>query len=64
MQDLESNVRRSTSSPANVLWETNIEEPDQGPNGVTVDEGMVFGATATKRLRARRRERRRAVGDR
>src|SRR6202012_4940654 len=31
-----------------VIWEAKLEEPDQGPKGVTVEEGKVFGATATK----------------
>ncbi len=48
MQDLESNVAAIDLESGETLWETKMEEPDQGPNGVAVDEGMVFGATATK----------------
>jgi alcohol dehydrogenase (cytochrome c) len=48
MQDLESNVAAVDLQSGETLWETKMEEPDQGPNGVTVAEGMVFGATATK----------------
>ena len=48
MQDLESNVSAINLETGEVLWETKMEEVDQGPNGVTVDEGKVFGATATK----------------
>jgi outer membrane protein assembly factor BamB len=48
MQDLESNVAAVSLETGETLWETKMEEPDQGPNGVTVDEGMVFGATPTK----------------
>jgi outer membrane protein assembly factor BamB len=48
MQDLESNVTAIDLESGETLWETKMEEPDQGPNGVTVAEGMVFGATNTK----------------
>ncbi len=48
MQDLESNVAAIDLESGETLWETKMEEPDQGPNGVSVDEGMVFGATNTK----------------
>ncbi len=47
MQDLESNVQAVDLESGELLWETKMESPDQGPNGVAVDEGMVFGATAT-----------------
>ncbi len=48
MQDLESNVTAVNLKTGKVIWETKLNEPDQGPNGVTVEEGKVFGATATK----------------
>ncbi|MBS1884220.1 MAG: PQQ-binding-like beta-propeller repeat protein [Actinobacteria bacterium] len=48
MQDLDSNVTAIDLESGETLWETKMEEPDQGPNGVTVSEGMVFGATATE----------------
>ncbi|HKZ12760.1 MAG TPA: PQQ-binding-like beta-propeller repeat protein [Solirubrobacterales bacterium] len=48
MQDLESNVTAYNFETGEVLWETKMGEVDQGPNGVTVEEGKVFGATATK----------------
>ncbi|HVW48358.1 MAG TPA: PQQ-binding-like beta-propeller repeat protein [Solirubrobacterales bacterium] len=48
MQDLESNVAAYNLQTGERIWETKLEEPDQGPNGVTVEEGKVFGATATK----------------
>jgi outer membrane protein assembly factor BamB len=48
MQDLESNVAAFDLETGEQLWETKMEEPDQGPNGVTVEEGKVFGATPTK----------------
>jgi outer membrane protein assembly factor BamB len=48
MQDLESNVAAIDLESGETRWETKMEEPDQGPNGVSVDEGMVFGATNTK----------------
>jgi alcohol dehydrogenase (cytochrome c) len=48
MQDLESNVTAVNLETGKVIWQTPLNEPDQGPNGVTVEEGKVFGATATK----------------
>lgn len=48
MQDLESNVTAVNLKTGEVIWEAKLNEPDQGPNGVTVEDGKVFGATATK----------------
>jgi outer membrane protein assembly factor BamB len=48
MQDLESNVSAVDLQSGKVLWEAPMNDPDQGPNGVTVEEGKVFGATSTK----------------
>jgi outer membrane protein assembly factor BamB len=48
MQDLESNVAAVDLRSGETIWETKMEEVDQGPNGVTVEEGKIFGATATK----------------
>jgi len=48
MQDLESNVQAVDLESGELLWETKMESPDQGPNGVAVAAGMVFGATATE----------------
>ena len=45
-QDLESNVQAIDLDSGEVLWSKKYEEPDQGPNGVVVAEGLVFGATA------------------
>jgi outer membrane protein assembly factor BamB len=47
MQDLESNVTAVNLETGEVLWEAAMEDPDQGPNGVTVEAGKVFGATST-----------------
>ena len=47
-QDLESNVQAIDLESGDVLWEKTYNEADQGPNGVVVAEGMVFGATPTK----------------
>jgi outer membrane protein assembly factor BamB len=47
MQDLESNVSAVDLASGKVLWEAAMNDPDQGPNGVTVEEGKVFGATST-----------------
>jgi outer membrane protein assembly factor BamB len=45
-QDLESNVQAIDLESGDVLWEKDYEEADQGPNGVTVAEGRVYGATS------------------
>jgi outer membrane protein assembly factor BamB len=47
-QDLESNVMAVDLESGEVLWTKEYNEPDQGPNGVVVAEGMVFGATPTE----------------
>jgi len=44
-QDLESNVQAIDLKTGKVLWAHTFNAPDQGPNGVTVAEGRVFGAT-------------------
>jgi outer membrane protein assembly factor BamB len=46
-QDLESNVQAIELSSGDVLWTKNYEFADQGPNGVVVAEGRVYGGTAT-----------------
>jgi glucose dehydrogenase len=45
-QDLASNVQAIDLESGKVLWEKEYEEADQGPNGVTVAEGRVYGATS------------------
>ena len=50
MQDLESNVAAFNLETGELIWETKMEEVDQGPNGVTVEEGKVFGATGATNL--------------
>jgi outer membrane protein assembly factor BamB len=45
-QDLESNVQAIDLESGDVLWEKTYEEADQGPNGVTVAGGRVYGATS------------------
>lgn len=47
MQDLESNVQAINLESGDVIWTQEYNEADQGPNGVVVAEGMVFGATPT-----------------
>ncbi len=47
-QDLESNVQAIDLESGEVVWTKNYQVPDQGPNGVVVADGMVFGATASK----------------
>jgi alcohol dehydrogenase (cytochrome c) len=45
-QDLKSNVAAIEQSTGKILWVKSFESPSHGPNGLAVDEGMVFGATA------------------
>jgi outer membrane protein assembly factor BamB len=45
-QDLESNVYAIDYKTGKVLWIKKYKSPNTGPDGVTVSEGMVFGATA------------------
>lgn len=47
VQDLASNVMAVDLESGDVLWRKNYEEPDQGPNGVVVAGGSVFGATGS-----------------
>ncbi|MGH2974661.1 MAG: PQQ-binding-like beta-propeller repeat protein [Solirubrobacterales bacterium] len=47
-QDLASNVQALNLATGEVLWNANFEQPDEGPNGVVVAEGKVFGATPTE----------------
>jgi outer membrane protein assembly factor BamB len=44
-QDLESNVQAIDLESGEVVWTKKYEEADEGPNGVVVADGMVFGAT-------------------
>jgi glucose dehydrogenase len=44
-QDLESNVSAIDLESGDVLWETKLESPSHGPNGLAVAEGRVYGAT-------------------
>jgi outer membrane protein assembly factor BamB len=46
-QDGESNVYAINRESGKVLWTKKYNSPDVGPNGVTVNEGTVYGATAT-----------------
>jgi outer membrane protein assembly factor BamB/predicted lipoprotein with Yx(FWY)xxD motif len=46
-QDLDSNVRAINLQNGKVLWTTKYNSASIGPNGVTVANGTVFGATET-----------------
>jgi outer membrane protein assembly factor BamB len=46
-QDLASNVQAINLKSGNVIWTKSFESPDQGPNGLVVAGGRVYGATAT-----------------
>lgn len=47
-QDLASNVQAIDVQSGEVLWTATFEQPDHGPNGVVVAEGLVFGVTPTE----------------
>lgn len=44
-QDLDSNVQAINLKTGKVLWTKTYESPDQGPNGLVVEGGRVYGAT-------------------
>ncbi len=44
-QDLESNVQAINLKTGKVIWTRKYESPDQGPNGLVVQGGRVYGAT-------------------
>ncbi len=44
-QDLESNVQAIDEKTGKVIWTKTYESPDQGPNGIVVEGGRVYGAT-------------------
>ncbi len=46
-QDLASNVQAIDAQTGKAIWTKSFESPDQGPNGIVVQGGRVFGATAT-----------------
>ncbi len=46
-QDLASNVQAINLKTGKVIWTKTYESPDQGPNGLVVQGGRVYGATAT-----------------
>jgi outer membrane protein assembly factor BamB len=46
-QDLDSNVQAISLQTGRVLWSKRFDSPNVGPDGVTVADGRVFGATAT-----------------
>ncbi|MGA8363847.1 MAG: PQQ-binding-like beta-propeller repeat protein [Solirubrobacteraceae bacterium] len=46
-QDLASNVQAINLKTGKVIWTKSFESPDQGPNGLVVAGGRVYGTTAT-----------------
>jgi outer membrane protein assembly factor BamB len=44
-QDLDSNVQAIDLKTGRVIWTKTYESPDQGPNGLVVQGGRVYGAT-------------------
>jgi len=48
MQDLESSVQAINLESGEVIWTYASESATQGPNGVVVADGKVFGATASE----------------
>ena len=47
-QDLASNVEAVNLESGEVLWAKKYEDPSHGPNGLAVDDGLVYGATASE----------------
>jgi len=47
-QDLASNVQALSLDSGEVLWNASFEQPSEGPNGIVVATGKVFGATPTE----------------
>ncbi len=47
-QDLDSNVQAIELQTGKVLWTKTYASPDQGPNGLVVANGRVYGATSTE----------------
>jgi outer membrane protein assembly factor BamB len=47
-QDLASNVEALDLQSGEVLWSRKFEVPDEGPNGIVVAEGRVYGATSSE----------------
>ena len=47
-QDLASNVFAINPSTGKILWEQKYNSPNEGPDGVTVANGTVYGTTASK----------------
>jgi alcohol dehydrogenase (cytochrome c) len=45
-QDIDSNVYAIDLSTGKLLWYTPYNDTDAGPNGITVSNGVVYGATA------------------
>jgi outer membrane protein assembly factor BamB len=46
-QDLESNVQAISLKTGKPIWTKKFESPDQGPNGLVVAGGRVYGATTS-----------------
>jgi outer membrane protein assembly factor BamB len=46
-QDLDSNVQAISLKTGKPIWTKKFESPDQGPNGLVVANGRVYGATTT-----------------
>jgi glucose dehydrogenase len=47
-QDLASNVQALSLDSGKALWTKTYSQPDEGPNGIVVAGGRVFGATPTE----------------
>jgi outer membrane protein assembly factor BamB len=46
-QDLQSNVQAISLKTGKVIWTRTYDSPDQGPNGLVVEGGHVYGATTS-----------------
>jgi outer membrane protein assembly factor BamB len=54
-QDTASDVQAVELASGRVLWERQYNSPAEGPNGVVVSDGRVYGATATNAFALSRR---------
>ena len=46
MQDLESNVQAINLDSGDVEWTKSFQDPTQGPNGISIGDGRVYGTTS------------------
>jgi alcohol dehydrogenase (cytochrome c) len=47
-QDAANNVWAADIATGKILWRHNFDRPNEGPNGLTLDNGILYGTAATK----------------